>query len=442
MKPQTEDIVQQSFELTNSQRENFNLIESSDENFMLLGAPGVGKSVLIRALVEEGLKDYVLCAPTGLAAINIGGRTLHSMFQIPSSGGWIAPDYDHYKLNEDLTNYIRYKVKHLIIDEISMVRADCFDYVDRLLRQVKGLDKSFGGVQLICIGDFFQLPPVIRAEEKKQMIEYGYDSPFVFSARAFQGFKILKLTEILRQKGDKKFVNLLWNARQENIKPKDLVLLNQLVNPIEASDLRIRLCPTNKEADDINYGFLRSISGDATKYKASVYGKWPAYPCEEMLNLKVGAQVMVKKNRSDVPSVRSGQPPVVSKVVNGTLGVVKEMAEDSVTITLRNGEEAKIYKRLWERKIKEKVDGVWEEKTLASFEQIPLQLAWAISIHKSQGQTFEQCHIAPKKIFAAGQLYVALSRCRSLDGLSLETRCEARHFWADEKVLEFEKSIL
>ncbi len=436
------------FKLKKEQQKAFEAVESSNDNFLIQGKPGVGKSVLIRALMELGNKTYVLAAPTGLAALNIGGRTLHSLFRLPVSGGIIEHDFNNFTMDDKVINMIRYNIKHLIIDEVSMVRSDMFDFIDRLMRFAKGYDKPFGGAQLIIVGDFYQLPPVVVGYEAKQLKDAGFESPFVFSSRVFNGnFKVIELQEVHRQKGDPKFLEILDSARTGEVTPKQAAVLNKQVST-SISDLRIRLSGTNKQAEEINGGFLRGIAGEAQTFRAVKFGEWPALPAEEVLNLKIGAQIMVKQNAADRPPNFEGK--FESTIVNGTLGKVveievKETPKDDngatkpphVKIEIDGGEIVTIYSQRWERKIKERVGDKWEERVVSSFEQIPLALAWAISIHKSQGQSFEKVHIDASKIFAPGQLYVALSRCRSLKGLSLASPINTRKFWANSDVLEF-----
>lgn len=422
------------FNLTKNQQEVFDRVEATSDNYLIQGKPGVGKSVLIRALIEEGRKTYTLAAPTGLAALNIGGRTLHSLFRLPVSGGIIDPSYNKFPTDDRVISNIKYNIKALIIDEVSMVRADMFDYIDRLMRMAKGKDAPFGGVQMILVGDFFQLPPVVTGVEAKQLRDVGYRSPFVFSSRAFQkSFRVLELSEVLRQKGDPAFIDLLDGARVGQVRVKHLQDLNDRV--MKPNDIRINLTGTNKQADDINQTHLSEITEAGRVYSSETFGDWPAYPAEQELRLKPGAQVMVKMNAADRPPSLRGE--FESKVVNGSLGKVKEMREDSVIIELDNGEEAIIWRKRWERKVKEKVGEDWTERIVASYTQIPLALAWAISIHKSQGQSFDKVHIDPQRIFAPGQLYVALSRCRSLEGLTLNSPVKSNKFWTDPYVLEF-----
>lgn len=455
------------FKLTKSQQRCFDLIEGTQENYFLFGKPGVGKSVLINHLIQNGNKDYTIAAPTGLAALNVNGRTLHSIFRIPVSLGIIHPDYNAYTEDDKALAFIRYQIRTLVIDEVSMVRVDIFDYIDRLLRHVKKVNMPFGGVQVILVGDFFQLPPVATNGDLKELKEAGYKSPFIFSSKIFQeNFRTLLLTEVLRQKGDPKFVKVLDSARIGHMKDAELKPLNARVET--PNDIRIKLCSTNKEADQINFGHLRAIAGEATIFSAEVFGEWPAYPVDRELQIKVGAQVMVRMNKADRHPKQRGE--FISKVVNGTLGIVeaikdtpdidkmnlqlmKDMVGDGlqihdyveddtdfhpyVVIRTEDGNTHNIYMKRWERKRKVRTGDGWEEQLLAAFEQIPLSLAWAISIHKSQGQSFDKVHIDPTRIFAAGQLYVALSRCRSLAGITLQTPVTKNKFWADLEVKRF-----
>lgn len=425
-------MVTKVMQLNSDQQKAFNTIEATTDNIFVCGKPGVGKSVLIRELISSGKKHYTLAAPTGLAALNIGGKTLHSLFQIPISEGIIASDYDNYTTNQRVLNHLRFRVNHLIIDECSMVRADIFDYIDRVLRHAKGNDYPFGGVQIILVGDLYQLQPVAKALDIKQLKVDDYDSPFIFSARAFTTFKKVELNEVMRQKGDPEFLDILDAARIGKPTFAQLARLNQQIGPHKDT---IRLVSTNREADLINGKELAKLDTEEIMYQAKVYGDWPVFPLAEKLTLKPGAQVMVKVNGAD-----SNEPTASGQLVNGSLGKVIEVHKDHVVIEC-NGNLYTIYKKVLSLKVKTRDEsGQWSEQIVASFEQIPLQLAWAISIHKSQGQTFDSCHIDAKHIFVAGQLYVALTRCRTLDGITLAGPLLKSYFKTNEVVNRFFKS--
>jgi ATP-dependent DNA helicase PIF1 len=420
-------------ELIDEQQVVFELIETSAGNMLITGRPGVGKTVLINHLIQEGKKIYTIAAPTGLAALNINGaKTLHSLFQIPISKGILTNNYDIYEKSPAVMNHLRYRVKHLIIDECSMVRADVLDYINRLLMYAKGNNFPFGGVQIIMFGDFYQLPPVVQALERKQLRDEGYETPFVFSAKSFVGFKVIELTKVLRQK-DKSFLDILEAARTGIPTFRQIANLNsRLLKETDA----IRLMPTNKDADQYNTSLYNKLTTRERVYKASVTGDWPAFPCPEILRLKVGCKVMVKKNGADQIEIVGG-----SSIVNGTIGTVEELHEDSVVISNEKGKYT-IYEQQFTQSVKvhDEING-WKEVIIASFVQIPLQLAWAVSIHKSQGQTFEKCAISTNKIFAAGQLYVALSRCKTLEGIVLEKPVLKRHFIINKDVAKFYKQL-
>lgn len=436
---------QQEFTLTVDQQRIVDLIENSDDNFLIHGKPGVGKSVLIRALRTTGKKYYTLGAPTGLAATNIGGKTLHALFGIPVSDGILEPDFNRFTTNTNVTNYIQHRIKHLIIDEISMVRVDVLDYVDRVLKYVKGNDLPFGGVQVIAVGDFFQLPPVVNAADRKALERVGYRSEFAFDAKCFSSFKPVILNEVLRQ-NDEVFIGILHAARTGRISNTQIAKLNTRVE--SCTDFRIKLTGTNRQADTVNQANLAAIGSPIYESQAKCFGTWPAYPVEQVLQLKIGAQVLIKKNSADKPPRVQGEraTPFTSKVVNGTIGIIEELpnTEDEVKkvmVRLQDDSIVPIYWARWERKEKERTEEGWTEKILASYEQFPLQLAWAISMHKSQGQSFTNVHIDASQIFAAGQLYVALSRARSLEGLSLQVPVTGQKFWASHRVLQFTKQI-
>jgi ATP-dependent exoDNAse (exonuclease V) alpha subunit len=343
-----------------------------------------------------------------------------------------------------------------------MVRADAFDYIDRLLKYVKRNNAPFGGIQVILVGDFHQLPPVSKREDEIELKRLGYLSPFIFHAKCFQNnFKCYQLHEVLRQKGDPKFIELLHLARTGEILPKHIKIINKQVG--HPGDIRISLTARNLDAEQINKSKLAELKSELIEYGAIQYGKWPDLPCDAMVSIKVGAQVMVKKNGADkMPGLTKDD--FESKVVNGTMGIVtailpaeptKTIYEpvkegginvhrtikaqpDRVVIKVESGEEVTIYRQRWELKEKRKDEfGKYSEEVIATFDQMPLILAWAISMHKSQGQSFDKVHINPRAIFADGQLYVALSRCRTLAGISLETGVLPSMFKTNMHVINF-----
>src|SRR5690348_4106001 len=221
----------EQFTLTQDQQRVFDLVENSDRNVFLSGPPGTGKSVVTRALRSTGQKHYIVGAPTGLAATNANGRTLHSIFRIPVSDGIIHPTYNKFPIEDRTVNFIRYGIKALIIDEISMVRADILDYIDRCLRSIKGVSEPFGGIQVIAVGDFYQLPPVASKIDRTELKKAGYSSAFAFGAAVWNSFEHVELTEVLRQKGDDTFIKLLRAARIGQVNDKGLELFNKQVAP-------------------------------------------------------------------------------------------------------------------------------------------------------------------------------------------------------------------
>lgn len=418
-------------ELTVKQRQIFDEVESSSNNFLILGKPGVGKSVLINALVEQGQKTYTVSAPTGLAAINVGGKTLHSIFRLPIIENGIIPHNMPFPDKRELGQL--YNVSALIIDEVSMVRADTLDYIDKLLRYFRNNELPFGGIQIILVGDFCQLAPVINAQSRKELKDDGYQSGFAFSAKAFtlDSFVVHELTEVLRQKDDLYFMDILNASRFGNITQKMLRDLNDLVGV--PKPLAITLTATNKQADDINANEMARIQSPFVAYTSEITGEWPnaLWPLPEIIRLKVGAQVMVRKNGADRDPDAEGEQ--VTTLVNGTLGVIESLDKTFLHLGGR-----KVYRQTFARTRKvQDLDGKWKMQTYATFEQMPVTPAWAISMHKSQGQSFDKVNIDPAKVFGAGQLYVALSRARTMSGLTLLSPVNKNMFMVDKMVKMF-----
>lgn len=423
-------------QLTTKQQQIFDEIESSSDNFLILGKPGVGKSVLINALVQDGIKNYTIAAPTGLAAINVGGKTLHSIFKIPIIENGTIPETMSFPDKRDLGQL--YNISCLIIDEISMVRSDTLDYIDRLLKYFRNNSLPFGGIQIILVGDFCQLAPVVNSYARKELRDAGYQSEFAFSAHIFTPdlFTIHELTEVLRQKDDLYFMELLNAARFGNITQAQLRELNALVGV--AKPLAITLTATNKQADEINSNEMARLPGIYKSYTAETYGDWPEslWPLPGLIRLKEGSQVMVRKNGADRnPDL---QEESQTQLVNGTLGIIKSL--DAQTLSLEGL--PKVYRQRFQRSRKiQDEEGKWKLEVYAQFDQMPVTPAWAISMHKSQGQSFDRVNIDPSKVFGAGQLYVALSRARSMAGLTLLSPVTQSQFMVNKMVKAFYESL-
>lgn len=390
-------------ELTEEQVLFLHTILETKDSCLLLGKAGVGKSVTMRALIEAGHernKDFAVLAPTGVAAINVGGITVHRFLgQLRSM----------YKL----------KLDFILIDECSMVRADLFDALDKALRRATGVDEPFGGVQLALVGDFAQLPPVVTREDQKKMERYL--SPYLFSSEVFPqvSWKILELTKIFRQT-DSTYTEMLNDIREG--RPKAHLAL---INSLKGKAIGTILCPTNKLAEQINSAKLRALSGEATSFKAVVAGSFQRneYPADEVLTLKPLARAMCIRNIYDQAS-QPGDGSGALLVTNGDVGIVEEVSDLGVSWKcLRTGEVHRFSPNMirWEKKDlvpESSIDSetgeeseTFVEKTVGSFSQIPLRLAWAVTIHKSQGMTLQEMTIdLTNDLFAAGQAYVALSR--------------------------------
>ncbi|MCQ2237257.1 MAG: AAA family ATPase [Bacteroidales bacterium] len=403
-------------------------------NVFLTGKAGTGKTTFLKRLREHCPKRMVVVAPTGVAAINAGGVTIHSMFQMP-----FGPFVPGSKLKRDFTmrkekmNIIR-TIDLLIIDEISMVRADLLDAVDAYLKFIRRSNQPFGGVQLLMIGDLQQLAPVVT-EQERDIIFANYSSPYFFASKALSQtrYVTIELQKVYRQT-DAHFLSLLNDVRIGNLSPNTINELNRRYCPesdIKEDDGYIRLSTHNAQADNINQRKLSEIRGHSRVYKCSVEGNFPemSFPADQTLVLKEGAQVMFLKNDP------SGQ----HRYYNGRIGKVSAMEADKVNVSLDDGQVIEVVPEKWQnakyvinpdtKEIEEQVDG--------SFSQIPLRLAWAITIHKSQGLTFDKAIIDAQASFAHGQVYVALSRCRTLGGLILSSMLSQRSVMTDPNVSLF-----
>ncbi|MFN8310956.1 MAG: AAA family ATPase [Chitinophagales bacterium] len=414
------------------------------QSLFLTGKAGSGKTTLLRKIASATTKNVVIVAPTGAAAINAGGVTMHSMFGLPLTSFIPANDpvdpnictnrralLDHMKLRKEKIRVIR-EMDLLVIDEISMVRVDVLDAIDFILRTVRRIREPMGGVQVMFIGDMHQLPPVVRPNDWAILQRY-YKSPYFFDSLVWQELNAveIELKKIYRQ-SDERFLALLNNIRNQEMNEDDFELLKSRYQPAfePKEEGYILLATHNQKADQVNDQELARIVGRTHFFEAEITGDFPenSYPCDKILQLKEGAQVMFIRNDSED-----------HQYFNGKLATIKKIEGDAITVTFQDDRKDFVLKReLWEN-VSYSVDetGGLEQKILGSFSQYPLRLAWAVTIHKSQGLTFDKVIIDAGKSFAAGQVYVALSRCRTLDGIVLHSLITPQALKGDERIRQF-----
>lgn len=406
-------------------------------NLFLTGKAGTGKTTFLHTVRKVTAKRMAVTAPTGVAAINAGGVTLHSFFQLPF--GPFAPGTDplareNHRLSREKRNIIK-SLDLLVIDEISMVRADLLDLVDLVLRRYRRFDSPFGGVQLLMIGDLHQLPPVVK-DSDWQILRPHYDSPYFFSSRALRQTQLvpIELKHIYRQT-DQVFIDLLNQVRDNRLDPDGLEILNRRCrldfSPDDAEGY-ITLTTHNQSADALNEAKLSALPGNSRRFAAELDGDFPEqiYPTAAALELRVGAQVMFVRN----------DPSPEKRYFNGKIGHVSRLSEKSIEVSCPDEPEPiEVERAVWEN-IEYTVDPESAEisqKTIGTFAQYPLKLAWAITIHKSQGLTFDRAIIDAQAAFAHGQVYVALSRCRTLGGLVLRSPLSQAAVKTDQTVNRF-----
>ncbi|BBO71282.1 helicase [Desulfosarcina alkanivorans] len=405
-------------------------------HIFLTGKAGTGKTTFLRSLKKNGPKRLVVTAPTGVAAINAGGVTLHSFFQLPF--GPFVPGSDagrsQYRFSNDKIGIIR-SLDLLVIDEISMVRADLLDGVDSVLRRLRRSEQPFGGVQLLMIGDLFQLPPVVREEDWRLLDRY-YASPYFFSSSALARTDMvtIELQHVYRQ-ADRRFIDLLNRVRSNRLDPAVLRDLNARYQADAVPDDRdgtITLSTHNRSADRINDARLKALPKRVHRFDAAVEGDFPdaMFPTAATLQLKQGAQVMFVRN--DLSAER--------RYFNGKIGTIVHISASDIRIQCPGDpQEITVEPATWEN-IEYTLDKKTleiEENTIGTFRQYPLRLAWAITIHKSQGLTFDKAIIDARAAFAYGQVYVALSRCRTLEGMVLSRPLSPTAIRTDPAVLRF-----
>lgn len=447
-------IENQSFESNAIAEFTERFINQTNRSIFLTGKAGTGKTTLLKKIVSSTYKQTVIVAPTGIAALNAGGVTIHSFFQLPF-GGFI-PDFkvsaqftQHVKLETKSTlmrNFrmnatrksIMRSVELLIIDEVSMLRADVLDAIDWTLRNVRKVNKPFGGVQMLFIGDLLQLPPVIKPQEWSFLKDY-YHGIYFFNALSIHEAPPLyiELEKVYRQ-DDEKFLDVLNNLRNNNITKVDVDLLNQYVQiDFDATQHEnyITLTTHNNDADRINKEALSRLKSKSRKYNSEVTGTFPEhlYPIDEVMELKIGAQVMFIKN--DISPDKA--------FFNGKMGNIVGIEDDEVSVRFPNENKTITVEKYEWNNIQYTLDQTTsevEEKVLGTFVHYPLKLAWAITVHKSQGLTFEKAVIDISKVFVPGQAYVALSRLRSLEGMVLLKPIQLNGLNNDVNVVEYSKT--
>lgn len=420
------------FELSGNMRQAWEFIENTNTSVFLTGKAGTGKTTFLRYVTAHTSKTCIVTAPTGVAAINAGGVTLHSFFQLPLApyvpGAFIKTNF---RFSKQKLRIIR-ALDLLIIDEISMVRADLLDSVDASLRRLRGNNLPFGGVQLLLIGDLQQLAPVVNQNDKVLLNDH-YDTAYFFGSRALAKipYVTVGLTQVFRQQ-DSTFLQLLNHVRSNNLTDADRRLLASRVQPHFEAEGYIRLTTHNRLADSHNIHRLEALPGKKFTFSATIKGEFPlsSFPTEQQLVLKEGAQVMFIKNDSSPDHL----------FYNGKIGRVVKIDSQRVRVQcLDDGVPVDVSPMVWENaryEVNEDSNAI-ETIVEGTFSQLPLRLAWAITIHKSQGLTFNHAIIDAGQAFAPGQVYVALSRCRTLQGLVLATPLQKRSVMSDTEVLEY-----
>lgn len=426
-------------------------INQTQRSLFLTGKAGTGKTTLLREIIQSTHKNTVVVAPTGIAALNAGGVTIHSMFQLPFAG--FIPEYNKaphfsdtvkFETKDTLRRHFRMtgpkksvilNMELLIIDEVSMLRADLLDAIDFTMRSIRRRDQPFGGVQVLFIGDLLQLPPVIRNEEWETLRNY-YRGKFFFHSHVIQQYPPLyiELSKIFRQTDDK-FISILNNLRNNQIDSEDIKQLNQYVKPdfdLKENKGYITLTTHNAKADEMNIQSLADLQGKQTTFLPEIVGDFPEkiYPVEEKLNLKIGAQVMFVKNDLSLEK----------NYFNGKMGVIKSLSEQEILVHFpEENRTIEVERYEWKniRYIVNPDTKEIDEEILGTFTHYPIKLAWAITVHKSQGLTFDKAALDVSRVFLPGQAYVALSRLRSLEGLVLLSPLQMNGISNDQDVMQY-----
>jgi len=421
-------------EITPDFRKALDLLERTRKNVFITGRAGTGKSTLLELFRSRTNKRVVVLAPTGVAALNVKGQTIHSFFRFKPN-----ITLDNVNVVEDERRTLYQKLDTIIIDEISMVRADLLDCIDKFMKlNGKKRKKPFGGVQMIFFGDLYQLPPVVKGEAREIFKKGIYKSEYFFDSEAFRSteFEFIELEKIFRQQ-DPLFIEILNAIRNRTVTDKHLEILNSRVKKDfhpPPDELYVQLTTTNALADQLNRESLELLKGRERKFYGYIEGEFEmsSLPADLELSLKIGAQVMLVNND---PSGRW---------VNGSIGkvvdFVKEPDVDVILVELATGDVVEVTPYTWElfRYYYDRDREVIASETVGAFTQYPLILAWAITIHKSQAKTFDRVIIdIGKGTFAHGQVYVALSRCRTLEGIILKKPIQKKHIFMDWRIVRF-----
>lgn len=432
-----------SIDLDNPEFQNaWKILNFTRQSLFLTGKAGTGKSTFLRHIVDTIKKKTVVLAPTGIAAVNAGGQTLHSFFKIPLKPILPDdPDFQPRRLRERM-KYSSSQVKLLreieliVIDEISMVRADIIDFIDRILRvYCHNMREPFGGKQLLLVGDVFQLEPVVTGDAR-DILGRCYQAPYFFNARVFRELQIvsIELRKVYRQ-DDSEFVGLLDRVRAGQPTAEDIIRLNSRLMPpdkidIDSEDLTMTIATRRDMVDHINERHLAELTTPVMVYKGKIENDFPmsSLPTDLELSLKVGAQIVFIKNDPE------------RRWVNGSVGIVEDLKEDRIGVRLDSGDLVDVEREIWGNvryQYNEETHKV-DEIELGRFIQFPIKLAWALTIHKSQGLTFNKVRIdIGRGAFSGGQTYVALSRCRSLEGISLCSTLNRRDIFVNRYVMDF-----
>ena len=416
------------------------LVNQSNRNIFLTGKAGTGKTTFLKYIRNHCPKQMAVVAPTGVAAINAGGVTIHSFFQLPLEPFFPEPNTRHQLISRLRFNSEKKKILQeleiLVIDEISMVRCDILDAIDTVLRHVRQRNQMFGGVQLLFIGDMLQLPPVVKDQEWNQLTEY-YSGHYFFDSLVLKEEPpiYIEFNKIYRQ-SDERFINVLNQVRNNELNKEGLAILESRFQPSfrrNKKDGYIILTTHNNKANSINIEELADINNKIYSYQAEVVEEFSerAFPADELLQLKEGAQVMFIRN----DSAENGK-----RFFNGKIGTVGRLDDEKIFVQCEDEPyEIEVQKEKWEniRYTLDKSTRKLDSEVLGSFTQFPLRLAWAITIHKSQGLTFEKAIIDAGEAFAPGQVYVALSRCTNLEGMVLQSRVRPNSLFSDQRIVEF-----